>query len=861
MAYAGLHQVLSPLLGGGEPSGSIVNDALGVALGFSQGIPPDRLAVCAAALEVVRGAAGARPLLLIVDDVQWLDRASIGVLGFVARRLPASRVGLMLASRGLSGGGPFGCGELPRCDVAPLDAEAAGRLLDLRFATLAHGVRQRVLAEAQGNPLALLELPAVLRDLHIGSGQLLPIGERLQGLFASRVRDLPMASRRLLLLAALDGSGDLGVLHATGSGVALDDLRPAEEAALVGLDAGGRELTFRHPLVRSTVVALATAGERRDAHRSLAAALVDQPDCRAWHTAHGAVGADEQVAGLMEQTGRRALRRGDPAGAVAALLRAADLSPLGSDRSRRLADAAYVGAEVAGDLQGAPRLLDDARKADPERGGSLQAAVTTAMLLLNGEGDVETVHRLLVGAIETRAGRYDAGDGVLVEALHMLLSCCSYGGRPELWRPFHAALGRLKPRPPRLLGLSASLLGDPARATPEDVAELETVIGGLHDEADPAVIVRTGRASLFVDRMVGCREAHWRVVRDGREGGAVTSAIYALSNLCLEDYLIGAWDRAHRLAAEGLNLCEAHGYQLLAWPMWFAQAMIAAGRGDEAATSALTDNMEQWAASHHAGTVRLYARHAQGVAALAHADFETAYHHLAVVSPPGSLSSHVPLALWGALDLVEAAAHTNRTAQAAAHTRALSNTHLPSLSPRLALISRAAAAITTARDDEAEMLFEQALAVSGADRWPFDLARVHLAYGQRQRRARTVGQARTHLTAALQLFERLDAQPWGSRAESELRATSPSRYQTSYLRPSPLTPQEHEIAQLAATGLTNRQIAEKLFLSHRTVGGHLHRISPKLGIATRAALRDALDALPSELYEAKRRMRPAGRAS
>jgi DNA-binding CsgD family transcriptional regulator len=845
LGYSGLNQAFLPFIDELELLGDVHRDALAVALGYRAGAPPDRLVVSTAALALLRRIAETQPVVLIVDDLQWLDRSSLGVLMFVARRLAGARVRLIAASRvpldGLLQGG-----MLPTLELRPLDRESAAELLDLRFAPLADKVRQRVLFEAQGNPLALLELPAVLEEMRSGSAHvlpdILPLGERLQRLFAPRVAGLPRACRELLLLAALDGTGDVGVLQTLAEGAALDDLAPAEEADLVHFDDATHALRFRHPLVRATVVCLSTPGERRQAHRALAGALTGHPDCHSWHMAEAADTADEEVADLLDRTARRSIRRGDPAGAVAALLRAADLSPRGSDRSRRLADAAYVGAELGGDLRGAPRLLGDARRADPGRGSSLQAAVTTAWLLVNDEGDLETAHRLLVGAIETRAGAYDSTDNTLVEALYMLSTVCSFAGRPESWAPFHAALSRLKPRAPRLLSLYAELVADPGRATAAAVDDLEGVIASLPGETDPAVIVRTGRASFAVDRMAGCRESHWRIVQAGRQGDAIASAIYALINLCLDDYMIGEWDQALELAGEGLHLCDRHGYGLLAWPLWFAQAVVAAGRGDDQVTAALTRKMELWAAPRRAGTVRLYARYVEGLAALGHGDFETAYQHLAELTPPGHLPSHTPLALWAALGLVEAAARTGRQAEVMSHSDALRKADLGALSPRLRLVSLASAAIA-APGEQASVLFEHALAVPGVDRWPFDVARVQLAYGEQLRRDRAISGARGQLRSALDTFQRLGAPPWSGRAASELRATGPPGVLASSAAEEVLTPQEHQVAHLAAAGLTNRQIGQRLFLSHRTVGSHLHRIFPKLGIATRAALRDALDTL------------------
>jgi hypothetical protein len=423
VSFAGLNQVLHPLFEGLQRLGVMHRRALSVAVGLDDGPAGDRLVVSNAALALLLGAAATHPVLVIVDDLPWLDRASAVVLGFVARRLTGSRVGFLAASR------PgeesfFERGGLPGYELQPLGDAAAAALLGARFPALAPRVRQRLLDDAQGNPLALLELPAALSGAQ-RAGSLpvvLPLSRRLQSLFASRVSNLPAATRHLLLLAALEGTGDVRILRTATSGEGgIDDLAPAERARLVHLDQATTRLAFRHPLTRSAVVELSTSDQRRRAHRVLAGQLADQPERRAWHLAEAAIEPDEGVAGLLEQVAHGIRRRGDAVGAIAALLRAAELSPGGSDRSRRLAEAAYLGADVTGDLREVPRLLEAARRADPERAGSLAAAVAASSHLLNGDGDVDTAHRLLVGAIEMKAGPYDADDNTLIEALHTLL--------------------------------------------------------------------------------------------------------------------------------------------------------------------------------------------------------------------------------------------------------------------------------------------------------------------------------------------------------------------------------------------------------------------------------------------------------
>ena len=842
LTYSGLHQVLLPMSGQFERLSAAHRDALNVALGYGEGPPPDRLLVSTATLTVLRQAATAGPVLVIIDDLPWLDRASAGVLGFVARRLAGSRVGFLMASR------PgeesfFERSGLPQHKLRPLDEEAANTLVISRFPELALQVRQRVVAEAQGNPLALLELPAALSGAQRTAAdelpQVLPLSEGLQALFASRAADLPATTRRLLLLAVLEGTGDLRVLQAAAGQREVESFTPAEQAGLVHVDEHRGRLVFRHPLTRSAIVELSTSGERREAHRALGIVLTDQPDRQAWHLAAAATGVDEEAAGLLEQVAHRLMRRGDATGAVTALLRAADLSPSGPARSRRFAAAANVGASVTLKVDSVSRLLAAARRGDPELGGSLPAAAAAVHLLLNADGDIDTAHRLLVSAIDAKP---ESGD-TIIHALQTLMAVCYNGGRAELWPAFDTAISRLAPHIPADLLLLRQAIADPARTAAPVLDELDSALSSLHDEPDHFRILTLSAAAVFTDRLAACREALLRVVRDGRAGGAVTPVITALTNLCLDDLMAGRWDEAQQLADEGLELVSTTGYHLLAWIFHHRKAALAAARGNPDTARALADEITRWAAPRRAGMAEAHAQHVRVLAALGQGNFDDAYLHATEISPPGVLAPYAPLALWVAMDLVEAAVRTGRHAEAAAHAAALRDSGVAALSPRLTLLATASEAMTAA-DDLAPGLFEKALLTPGADRFPFSLGRVRLYCGEQLRRTRAVAGSRAQLTTALEIFERLGAKPWAARAASELRAagrTGP--YALRRDRPS-LTPQELEIAQLAATGLTNKQIGQRLFLSHRTVGAHLYQIFPKLGITTRAALRDALAALP-----------------
>ncbi|GAA3108230.1 LuxR family transcriptional regulator [Pseudonocardia yunnanensis] len=842
VSFSGLNQVLIPLLGEFGRLPEAHRAALSVALGMEEGCTPDRLVVSSATLGLLRAVAAQRAVLVVVDDVHWMDRASAAVLAFVARRLAGSRVGFLAASRPGMESFFEGAG-LPEHELQPLDDDAALALMGYRFPTLGTKVRRRVLAEARGNPLALLELPAALtgpqRPALRALPAVLPLSRRLQALFVSRISELPAASRQLLLLGALDSTADLRVLKAATSEPDDEDpLAPAEHAQLLHVEESTGRLTFRHPLTRSAVVELSTADQRRRAHMTLAD-MSQRPEHRAWHLGEATIEPDERVAGLLEEAADRILGRGDPAGAVAALSRAAQLSPLRSDRSRRLAEAAYVGLET-GDMEVASQLLGDARRADPAHGGgSLYAAATAAYLLSVGDNDVETAHRLLARAIETRT---DPDDGALVEAVWTLLLLCWFGGEAEMWRPFHAAVAELGSRLPPDLALMSATFPDPVRTAGPVLDQLNSAINGLRNEVDPVRIARICHAAVNVDRLAGCRDALWRVVSRAREVGPFPLAVVALIHLCLDDYISGRWDQISELADEGLETGDAQGYRHFAWPFHYFLALVAAARGDQDTSRAQIDKALQWATPRGARGVVHYVHHAQAVAALARSDFEDAYRHAVAISPAGEFASHVPVALWAMMDLVEAAVRTDRRAEAAAHVKAMEQAKVAELSPRMALLATGSAAMA-ADDDSAGELFEKALAVPGADRWPFEAARVRLAYGEQLRRARATSDARVQLTGALETFERLGARPWMDRAGHELRAAGLGTAHASGA--GLLTPQEREIAVLAAAGLSNKEIGQQLFLSHRTVGAHLYRAFPKLGITSRAALRDALATLPT----------------
>lgn len=779
------------------------------------------------------------PVLSVVDDLQWIDRASADVLGEVARNLNPRRCRMLVAERTGSRTYFDTTGHVHH-ELVGLTEQAAELLLVERFPDLSPVARSRVVTDAGGNPLALLELPTGLDPAQRTAASLpthLPLTQRLQSMFGARIAQLPPETRQLLLLVALDEQNlPLTLLDWNER---LRVLAPAERGALIQIDRATNHVEFRHPLMRATVVSTSTSQERRRAHRSLATRYDAGDERAAWHLATASVKPDEDVAALLEQAASKARHRGDATGAVRALIRAAQLSPTPSQRARRFAKAAHQGAEVEGDLAHASSLLTRARSADPGSGQTLQAAVATAYLLLNGAGDTHTAHQVLVGALEgARGGAIDLA--VHAEAIQTLGEICLYAAEPVLWEAFEAALSALPLDAFPDLALWVNLMVDPVRTAHAALPALERALHGLRSEFDPAKLQRTATAAIYVDRVSTVRDHLNRLVEQARHGEGVAGGLIALVMMSLSDFHGGAWQRASVQAEEGVRLADVHGFTLTTWSLKFTQALVAAGVGDHDRVRDIVDQMLGWATPRRAGTVQNYAHRVTALDALGRGDYDAAYRSAVLICPPGELPAHKGHALWLTMDLVEAAVHAGHASAARAHVRAIKEADLASLSPRLAVLVAGSEAIAAHEVDHP--LFQRALALPGVDECPFEVARIRLVYGQRLRRTRAATQARPHLAAAVDAFEELGAQPWAARARAELLATSPLRRSASNGASPALTARELRIAVLAAEGSTNKEIADQLLISPRTVGAHLHTIFTKLEITSRAALHRALGA-------------------
>jgi DNA-binding CsgD family transcriptional regulator len=824
ISFADLHQLLLPLSGLVGELPAPAQAGLTALFGPATDMGVGRLLVSTAVLTLLRRAAQDRPLLLVIDDLPWFDRASGMALGFVARRLAESRVALLATART----GSFEGAGIPSRELRPLTDAPAVALLRTAYPALGAETRRWVLAAARGNPLALHELAA---DPSAGTRG----ATRLADLFADRVRDLPGETGRLLLLAALDGTGDLRLLRAAAGPPGLEVLTAAEQARLIEVSGGNARLRFLHPLGQAAVVRMSSADQRRQAHRDLAAQLTGQPERQAWHLAEAAAGPDEPAAVLLEQVAYQIMRRGDAAGAVAAFLRAADLSPDPAGRDRRMMRAAFVGAGIAGGGDPAAYLRDRTGPADPLSGAAMWAAVASAFLMLTGDGTAQIAHQVLVGLIEARARAGRAVDDALQQALFALLLVCWFGGRTKMWTPFYAAIEHWADDVSDDLLLLARTYADPARVTPAVLADLDAAVAGLGAEPDLLRVLTIASACIYTDRLAGVRAALQRVYAEARTGGAMTPAVTALAHLVLDHILAGRWDEAARLAGDGAELCRDGDVPLQAWVLLHRRALLAALRGDDN-TEELVGEILGWAHPRGMDQGEIAALHVRTVAALGRSDFAEAYRHAAAISPPGELASHVAYALWVPLDLVEAAVRTGRRPEAVAHLAALDAAGVGRISDRLALLCAAGHAVV-APDDDAAAAFARALSIPDVDRWPFDVARVRLLAGERLRQLRDTAGACRYLTAAAEAFRQLGAAPWATRATAALRASGQA---TAGVVRQPLSAKEEHIAALAAAGLTNKQIGQRLFLSPRTVGSHLYRIFPKLGVTTRAALRDVI---------------------
>ncbi|GAA4908185.1 DNA-binding CsgD family transcriptional regulator/energy-coupling factor transporter ATP-binding protein EcfA2 [Nonomuraea thailandensis] len=876
LAFAGLHQLLRPVLSeaaalpdrqrrallhalGSEPDavpGATPETGYGAgpeaALGgrTASGGGPDLLLAGVAVLSLLSRLAGRSPVMVLVDDAQWLDAASADVLAFAARRLDDDPVGLLLAVRD---GEPLPGFEpaYPTLALTPLGGEASGRLLDHHAPDLPRRVRDRILDQAAGNPLALLELAetaiadpgAVLRDEH---GPL-PVGERLAALYAARLAELPEAGRRaLLLLAAADVADPpaavLALLpapdHTGPDHTGLDDkVRVAvEQSGLVRRT--GRDLRFRHPLIRSAVYHAVPLDARLDAHRALAGALRGEPDRRAWHLAAATARPDAEVAAALERTAGRAMRRGGHAAAAKALARAAELHPEPGDSARLLVAAAGL-AVLTGDLDWVEELAGQAR-ARSDDPAVHAAAELHAGRLAALTGRHPAVFAGMARIAEDLAGTHPS---IALDALTTAAVLRFYSGEESQRREIDRILPRVAVAPAdEPLRDWVRMVSDPLGSRRELAARLPAMIAAAAGR--PERLTALAIAAWLLDEIAPAVRAFDEAVRLWEGRGPLPDGLGGVTALAWLEY--GRWEQARAvcaaIAALPATARSLHHARACAYAV---DAMALAFQGDAAAARERADEALRLVDPLESRSVAVYARRALSAAAAVEGDYETAYEQVRAVFGHDGEPVHYHASYPALPELAAAAARTGRRAEAAGIVGRAARALARDGSPRLrALVRRSAALLAEPADAEPEFL--AALAGPAPERRPFEHAQALLEYAEWLRRRRRIAEARPFLTAAHDTFRRLGARPWAERARAELRAAGLDVSAAEPAAFAELSPQQQQIVRLAARGLTNREIGERLFLSPRTVGSHLYRAFPKLGVTTRAQLRDLVAAAPPD---------------
>ena len=839
LPFAGLHQLCAALLDRLDRLPDPQAGALRTAFGLSAGPQPDRFLIGLAALTLLSEAAEELPVLCLVDDAQWLDESSALVLAFVARRLRAEGVVVLFAVRETSELDEFRL--LPTVRLGGLsDADARTLLVSVIGAPLDERVRARILAEARGNPLALLELPhEVSMRLADGFG---PPGElgpqnRIEASFRRRVQELPAESRRLLLLAAAEPTGEPALLWGSAAelNITTDAVGPAVGDGILEL---GTRITFRHPLMRSAVYRSASAEDRRAAHRALATVTDAEldPDRRAWHLARAVLAPDENIADELERSADRAQARGGLAAAAAFLQRAAALSVEPGKRARRA-----LAAAGAKQLAGAPR-----------EALSLLASAAEGPL---GESDRAMLQRLH-GQIALDLRR--AGDAVplLLDAARRLESLDRRLARETYLEALRAAsvAGRLgggmtaaakaarrapsTPGPPHATDLLLDSLA--VRFTDGYVASATALTRALAAVRDAGAgpgqpdvrwpwVARRVAPDLFDDdtwHVFGTRN-----VQTARDAGALAVLPLALNYLSLLRCFEGQLAAAEALLDEADEIADATESA----EMVFGRILLAGCRGDEERSLAVIEAGETAAIARNEGVVLTFGEHARALL------YNGLGQHAAAVAPAESASARDELmvSVWSLPELVEAAARCGNAELAADAMERLAERAMAS-GTNLAhgILARASALVSDG--EVAEEYYREAVERLSRCRGALDLARAHLLYGEWLRREQRRIDARKQLRVAHEMFASMGAAAFAERARRELLATGETVGARRPDAPSRLTAQEAQIAQMASEGLSNPEIGARLFISPRTVQYHLRKVFGKLDVSSRNQLHKAL---------------------
>jgi DNA-binding CsgD family transcriptional regulator len=834
LAFASLHQLCAPLLEAVEHLPPPQRGALEVAFGRTAGPAPDRFLVGLAVLTLLSGAAEERPLLCVIDDAQWLDEVSAKTLAFVARRLLAEPVGLLLAARAPAGD----LRGLPELQVLGLrNGDARALLRSGVMFRLDERIRDRIVAETRGNPLALLELPRGLSVQQLAGGfglldaprQALPT--RLEESFQHRVEAIPAAARRLMLVAAAEPVGDPLLVWRAAERLGIEI---AAADATDGLLTIEESVRFRHPLVRSAVYRSAPVEQRRSVHLALAEATdrkVD-PDRRAWHLAAAAPAPDEAVASELERSAGRAQARGGIAAAAAFLQRAVGLTADPGRRTERALAAAELSFQ-AGELDTAQRLLAMAESSPLDGFQAARAA------LLRGHVAVVLSYGSDAGLLLLKAARHlEAFDLELAREAYLTAygSAMSAGhlGQAAVFLDICRAIEDLPPpqgapdaKSLLLEGLARMHTDGRAVATP--ILQRAANAVAQMPEAD---VLRWGWIAPMASHVIwdsdGSSAIYERQARIVRGAGALVELPVYLTSLALDKVWNGDLAGARLLIAEADTVAAATGSQLPP----FATLRLLSMQGREADASRLI------AATIEQGTARgqgLAVRVAQWAAAVLYNGLAR-YDEAAAAARQVTANDIDPYPqVWALPELVEAAARVGETDVARqAHDRLVEMTQPAGTDWGLGTEVRSRALLSDG--ENAELLYREAIERFGRTGLRPELARAHLLYGEWLRREGRRSGAREQLRTAHHMFAAIGMEAFAERTRRELVATGETVRKRSAETRDELTPQEEQIVRLARDGLSNPEIAAELFLSSRTVEWHLRKVYMKLGISSRREL-------------------------
>ena len=837
LAYAGVHQLCAPVLDLQHRLPGPQQNALATAFGLSAGPAPDRFIVALAILGLLAEMAEEQPLICVVDDAQWLDKASVLSLAFVARRLLAESVGLIFAVRdpshvqALTG--------LEEMLVGGLGEDHARALLDSTLpGRLDERVRERIIAETHGNPLALLELPRGLTPGELAGGFALPdarpLTDRIERSFLRRLEHLPVETRRLLVAAAAEPFGDASLLWRAADELEVgpDAAAPAEAAGLVQL---GAQVHFRHPLVRSAVYQAASLQERREAHRALAESIdagVD-PDRRAWHRAQAASGPDEYVAEELEHSADRAQSRGGVAAAAAFLERAAALTPDPARRSDRALDAAKAKL-IAGAFDPAAALVAMAEAGPPDDLNLARIDLLRAEIAFAQSRGNEAPPLLLAAARRLEHLDVALARESYLEAVSALIFASYLARGPGLGEAGAAA--RRAP-PPQLPGVPDVLLDALAVRLTDgysaSVPMMERVLTAFCDEKTPT---QEALRWLFLASVIAADlwdDERWYVLVAGhvtiaREAGALSELPLALDSRAFVHLFTGELAAAALLVEEAQTVSAAIGSNQ---PPFGALA-LAAIRGREREARALIDATINAALPRGQGLAVTMARWLQALLCNALGQYEDA---LAVAQEATRHQEEFAAPRWGLVELVEAAVRSGAPELASDALGQLSETTRAS-GTNWALGVEARSRALLGEGEAAEELYREAIERLTDTRVRVELARAHLLFGEWLRRQNRRVDAREQLRAAHDAFSRMGAEAFADRARRELLATGETVRKRIDETRDVLTAQETQIAQLARDGFSNPDIGSRLFISPRTVQYHLHKVFLKLDISSRNQL-------------------------